>query len=128
MNVVGQSVACQENGIPRPQFDRGSDVDAHLIGTDKVGHEVSFLVVQRLALAEKSGFDGKAGWRVDHRLRFDAAPLPDDDRLRVADLVCTRNQTLDRDHGHRRRGAVADVEYGLIHRFDAVKYGRAKQH
>ena len=87
---------------------------------------MSLLVVQRLALTEKSGFDGKAGWRVDHRLRFDAAPLPDDDGLRVADLVCTRNQTLNRDHGHRRRSAVADVEHGLIRCFDAIQYGRAK--
>ena len=72
-------------------------------------------------MVQHAGLDRKTGWRVRRRLRTDAAPLADDHRLRVPNLVTPGHESLDRYYGHRRRRSAAERQHRLVRRLDAIE-------
>ena len=119
-NVIHQPIAGNHYRIARPERDRCTDVDAHFIGPQKIGDEMTRLVVQCLTLIQEAGFNGKSGRRMRRRLQLDEAPLTDDYGLRITNLIRTCIETLDRDDGHGRRRPVSEPQNRVVGRLDTV--------
>jgi hypothetical protein len=119
--VVGESVAGEEDRVAACERNGGSEFDPHLGGTNGVEDEMALVVVEGLLLIEQPGFHRKTHRGVRDGLQLEFATLADDKNDGVADMVGPGGVPADL-HGHERAAGIRDLgEEVLIGGFDAVQ-------
>ena len=61
MDIIHEPVTGYHDRIARVQLDFAPHIDAHVRAAEKIGHEVTLLVMKRFTLIQKAGLNGKSG-------------------------------------------------------------------
>ena len=68
-NVIHQPIAGHNYRVTWLQSDLGTDVDAHIRGSQEIGNQMAIVVVQCLTFIEKTRFNSETGRRMDRSLQ-----------------------------------------------------------